>query len=253
MGQRIVVLGSAWALSSATRDNTFLLFDTPGGGLLIDCAGSPFHKLLKAGADPGKLRGVILTHAHPDHIYGLPSLIHELWLCGREEPFYIYANLRSQRAARTLIGLFNLWDKPMPLELVPIPQEEGFLLVDNDEYAIHTTPVRHLGPTNAVRVTPRIGKRVATYSSDTRPCQELVALVKGSDLLFLECTAEESHRVHLTPEQAGEIAQEAGAKELVLVHYLESMAQDPEGTIARVKKFFGGKIRLAQDFETYEL
>jgi len=69
----------------------------------------------------------------------------------------------------------------------------------------------------------------------------------------LECTAEEPHRAHLTPEQAGEIAQEAGAKELVLVHYLESMAQDPEGTIARVKKFCEGKVRLAQDFETYEL
>lgn len=253
MRQRMVVMGSAWALSSATRDNTFLFFDSPGGGLLIDCAGSPFHKLLKVGGDPGKLKGVILTHAHPDHIYGLPSLIHELWLWGREEPLYIYANLHSQRAARTLIGLFGLWDKPMPLELVPIPQEEGFLLVENDEYAIHTTPVRHLVPTNAVRVTPKIGRRVVTYSSDTRPCEELVALAKDSSLLFLECTAEEPHRAHLTPEQAGQIAQEAGAKELVLVHYLESMAQDPEGTIARVKKFFEGKVRLAQDFEAYEL
>lgn len=253
MTQRVVVLGSAWALSSATRDNTFLFFDTPGGGLLIDCAGSPFHKLLRVGGDLGKLRGVILTHAHPDHIYGLPSLIHELWLWGREEPFFIYGNIRSQRAARTLIGLFNLWDKPMPLELVPISQEEGFLLVENDEYAIHTTPVRHLGPTNAVRITPKIGKRVVTYSSDTRPCEELVSLAKGSDLLFLECTAEEPHRVHLTPEQAGEIAHEAEAKELILVHYLESMAQDPEGTITRAQKFFVGKVRLAQDFETYEL
>ena len=69
----------------------------------------------------------------------------------------------------------------------------------------------------------------------------------------MECTAEEPHRVHLTPEQAGQIAQEAEAKELILVHYLESMAQDPEGTIARVKKFYEGPARLAQDFESYEL
>jgi ribonuclease Z len=253
MRQRMVVMGSAWALSSATRDNTFLFFDSPGGGLLIDCAGSPFHKLLKVGSDPGKLQGVILTHAHPDHIYGLPSLVHELWLWGRKESFYVYANVRTQKAARTLIGLFGLWDKPMPLELVSIPQEEGGLLVENDEYAIHTTPVRHLIPTNAVRVTPKIGKRVVTYSSDTRPCEELVALAKGSDLLFLECTAQEPHRAHLTPEQAGEIAQEAEAKELVLVHYLESMAQDPEGTIARVKKFYEGEARLASDFDEYSL
>ena len=40
---------------------------------------------------------------------------------------------------------------------------------------------------------------------------------------------------------------------MILVHYLESMAQDPEGTIARVTKFYEGPVHLAQDFETYEL
>jgi hypothetical protein len=31
------------------------------------------------------------------------------------------------------------------------------------------------------------------------------------------------------------------------------MAQDPEGTIARVRKFYEGPVRLAQDLEAYEL
>lgn len=42
-------------------------------------------------------------------------------------------------------------------------------------------------------------------------------------------------------------------KELILVHYLESMVRDPERTIARVKEFYEGPVRLAQDFEVYEL
>ncbi len=253
MGQRIVVLGSAPALSTADRDNTYFFLDSPGGGLLIDCGGSPFQRLLRVGADPGRLRGVLLTHAHPDHVYGLPSLVHELWLYRRREPLFIYANANTQRVARVLIGLFDLWEKPMPLELRLIPERQGFLLVDDEEYTIHTTPVRHLGPTTAVRITPKIGQKVTTYSSDTRPCPELVELARGSDLLFLECTAEEPNQVHLTPEQAGEIAQEAEAQELVLVHYPESMAQDPEGTIARVQRFYGGEVHLARDFEAYGL
>jgi len=76
--QRIVVLGSAAAVSSATRDNNFLAFVNHKDVLLIDCAGSPYQKLLKAGLNPERLKGIILTHAHPDHIYGLPSLVHHL-------------------------------------------------------------------------------------------------------------------------------------------------------------------------------
>ncbi len=253
MRQRLVVLGSAPALSSAERDNTYLFFDSPGDGLLIDCAGSPYQKLLKAGGDPGRLRRVLITHAHPDHIYGLPSLVHELWLSGRREPLHIYANADAQRVARVLLGLFELWDKPFPVELHLIPPEEGVLLVEGEEYLLHTTPVRHLGPTNAVRITPKLGQKVVTYSSDTRPCPELVALARGSNLLVLECTVEEPHKVHLTPEEAGQIAQEVAAERLILVHYPESMAQNPESTTARVRKFYGGEVELARDLSAYEV
>jgi len=40
---------------------------------------------------------------------------------------------------------------------------------------------------------------------------------------------------------------------LALVHYLESIAQDPKGTMARVKKFYEGKVRLVQDYEIHRL
>ena len=67
------------AISSATQDDTFLAFKSPKGIIPLDCAASPYQKLLKAGLNPERLMGIILTHAHPDHIYGLPSLIYHLW------------------------------------------------------------------------------------------------------------------------------------------------------------------------------
>ena len=81
------MLGSGPALASEDRDNTFFLFESAAGSLFIDCGGSPFYKLLKVGADPNFLAGVLLTHSHPDHLYGLPSLLHELWLYGRRDTF----------------------------------------------------------------------------------------------------------------------------------------------------------------------
>jgi ribonuclease Z len=247
------VLGSGPALASESRDNTFFMFDGPEGSLFVDCAGSPFHRMLRAGVDPDGLKGVILTHAHPDHIYGLPSLVHELWLYGRKEAVHIYANGHTQQVARLLLSAFELWDKPMPLDLHLIPNEAQYPLLEHDSYAIHTSPVRHHIPTVAVRVASRISGRVAVYSSDTSPCPELVSLAKGVDLLFQECSVEEPHPFHSTPEQVGEIAAEAEVGELVLVHCHHDLVKEPYLTIAEIRRQYPGPVQFAQDFEVYEL
>ena len=75
---RMVILGSGTALPDHERDNTFMVWDSPAGALLIDCGGRAYQQLLRARIDPASLRRVILTHVHPDHIYGLPALLFHL-------------------------------------------------------------------------------------------------------------------------------------------------------------------------------
>jgi len=35
---------------------------------------------------------VLITHTHIDHIYALPSLLHQLWLMDRREPLVVLGN-----------------------------------------------------------------------------------------------------------------------------------------------------------------
>jgi ribonuclease Z len=251
--QRIIVLGSGPALASATRDNTYYLLESAAGGLFIDCGGSPFHKMLAAGSDPDRLAGVVLTHAHPDHIYGLPSLVHELWLHGRRDTLRIFTNEHTGRTAEALLDLFQLRGKPVPLEFHVIPYEEGHLAVETDGYSIHTSLVRHEVPTCAVRVTSRSSGRVAVFSADTSPCPELVSLARGADLLFQECAVEEPHPFHSTPEQVGEVAAGADVGEVILVHCHPNLAREPYLTMARIAKQYHGRVRFAEDFDAYDL
>jgi ribonuclease Z len=252
-GRRVVVLGSGPALASASRDNTFFLVRDGVRDLLIDCSGSPFHKLLKVGADPDQLQGVILTHAHPDHIYGLPSLVHELWLHGRRDPLHVFANASTLRVALALLDAFALRSKPLPLEFHVVPPAKEHLLLEDESWLVHASPVHHGVPTIAVRVRSRASGRAAVFSSDTSPCPELVSLARGAELLFHECTVQQPHPYHSTPRQVGTLAADAAVGEVILVHCHHGLLKEPYLTIAEIGKRYPGPVRFAEDFDAYEL
>ncbi len=249
--QRVIALGSAAAVSSGTRDNTFLAFESQKDIILLDCGGSPYHKLLKAGLNPEHLRGVILTHAHPDHLYGLPSLIHHFIMTRRAEPLSIYANKSALRVAKGILGIMGL--KRDFLILNEIPREEGHTIVDNEEYAIQTSPVRHVVPTVAVKITAKLSGASVVYSADTAPCPELLALARGADFLFQECSTAREIRGHTTPWQAGKLAQWCGVKRLILVHLGPSLAEEPNRVLDEVRAYYKGEVEIADDFGVYEL
>src|SRR5690348_511579 len=102
MAQRLVILGAGTALPDRERDNTYLLWDSPAGSMLIDCAGRAYQQVLRAGVDPKTMRGAILTHSHPDHIYGVPAFLFHLWLGGYAHTFDVWANASTLPRARAL-------------------------------------------------------------------------------------------------------------------------------------------------------
>lgn len=251
MPQRIIVLGSAAAVSSATRDNTFLAFESHKGIILLDCAGSPYQKLLRAGLNPERLQGVILTHAHPDHIYGLPSLIHHFIMTRRTAPLAVYANRATLRMAKAILRIMRLEQDFLTFN--EIPREEGYTVITNEEYTIQTSPVRHVMPALAVKIVIQPRGTSLIYSGDTAPCPELLALAKEADFLFQECSSARDIKGHTTPWQAGKLAQWCDVKHLVLIHLGISLVEEPKRILDEVKAYYKGEVEIAQDFGVYEL
>lgn len=105
-------------------------------------------------------------------------------------------------------------------------------------------PEQVLGP-------PRAGKRVA-YCVDTRPCDGAVALARDADLFICESTFgrelrdEASSRGHCTAEEAAEMAREAGAEELLLIH-ISARYHDPRPLLKEAGRIFDGRVRVAKD------
>ena len=250
----VTLLGSAATLAGRENDSIYLLIQSAGGHYLVDCGGSPPHKLARAGADLGRVRGVLLTHDHADHLYGLPLLVQALMLLTWERAWSgalaVWGLPGTLVTAEASLEVFGLVDR-IPLDFRPISAEPHTLVLETADMTIHTTPVEHTRPTVAVRIEGKASGRVLVYSSDTRPCPGLCQLAAGADWLLHEATVDEPAIGHSTSAQAGETAAAAGVGQLVLVHF--DPAADQRLMVDEAAKSFGGPIEVGRDWMTFEL
>lgn len=259
MDAALVVLGTGGALPTARRDNTALAFRIGRGGVLVDCPGGVYTKLLRAGVDPTALGAVVLTHAHPDHAYGLVSLVHSLWMVGGDAPrasLPLYAPAAEIDRLRALLGLFDLGRRAAFLDYRPLPDDPACPFWERDGHRLCAHAVDHGPPACAVRWDAPGGRRV-TYSTDTRPLDALAAFGASSDLFVHEATygpGEESRAAaggHSTAQQAGRVAALAGARRLLLVHLGDHA--DPARWIADARREFAGPVEIPEDGAVYPL
>lgn len=259
MDAALVVLGTAGALPTARRDNTALVFRIGRGGVLVDCPGSVYTKLLRTGVDPTALDAVVLTHAHPDHVYGLVSLVHSLWMVEGDAPrapLPLYAPAGEAGRVRAMLALFDLDRRAAFLDHRPLPDDPSQPFWERDGHRLLAHRVDHGPPACAVRWDAPGGRRV-TYSTDTRPLEALAAFGVSSDLFVHEATygsGEESLAAaggHSTAEQAGRVAALADARRLLLVHLGDHA--DPTRWIADARREFAGPVEIPEDGAVYPL
>jgi len=250
---RVTLLGSAATVAGRENDSIYLLLQSADGDYMIDCGGSAPHKLARAGAELARLRGVLLTHDHADHIYGFPLLVQALmlssWATAGPGELTVWGLPETLVTARGLLDLFQLADR-IPIDFQPLVPEAAHLALETAELRIFTTPVQHSRPTVGVRIEGKASGRVLAYSSDTEPCAGVRQLAAGADLLLHEATESEPTPGHSTPAQAGQVAAAAGVSRLILVHFAVG---EEAALIAQAAKAFGGPVQRGCDWATFEV
>jgi len=255
----LILLGTGAAFPPSDRENTSLALAWPGGIWLIDCGASPHRRLRAAGLDPEELRGVLITHGHPDHLYGLPSLIHCLLPARRTDPLPVLAPSEAIEQARRILDAFQLLERDeIRVELVELAHSEGTVTpaLELDGLSLGTAPVAHGPMTVGIHAEAR-GRAIA-YSSDTMPCEGVAALADGAHMLVHEATFRERDRDrmpagHSTARDAGQAAAAAGAETLILVHFLEETLADPEGLRREAEEVFNGRVEIGHDLGCYRV
>jgi ribonuclease Z len=131
---------------------------------------------------------------------------------------------------------------------VPIGPKFGRL---HDGEAVELDDGRVVEPEQVVG-PPRPGRRLV-YTGDTRPVTATERIAANADLLVHEATftSAEADRAratgHTTAREAGELAERAGVKRLVLTHISSRYAGDASGIASEAAAAFDGEVVVAHD------
>lgn len=162
-----------------------------------------------------KVRDIIVTHPHMDHVASLPIFIDDLYPT-LKEPMRIYATEEVIGLLERDVFNWNLYprfsdlknDYGPVMEYIPIPTGESFQVAHLNVIAV---PVNHIVPTVGLIVSD--GQKSVAFSSDTAETEQFWKLLnelKGLDALLIEASfpnhmAKLAHDSrHFTPASLGE-------------------------------------------------
>ncbi len=253
MTARVVVLGSGTCVPRRRRGPSGYLVEAGGHLLLIDSGSGTLGRLAQAGFDYRRLSHACYTHTHTDHTADLGPLLFAL----RYTPGF------ERRETLNLIGppgfgeFFDQLSVPWPWirpsgDWLDLQEIEGGTL-EWPGLKLSARPVEHAGiPANAYRL--ETGGCSIVFSGDTRYCRSVVEIATGADLLVIEASVPdgpEGTEVHLSAEQAGRVAAEAGVPKVVLTHFYPVC--DEVDMVALCAKEFGGEVVVAEDLMELEV
>jgi ribonuclease Z len=249
---RLIILGSASAVSDEQHDNTHMLLEGQNSVVLIDCGSNALVKMKRLGIPYEDLTDVILTHFHPDHVYGFPILLNNMWLLGRKRALRVYGLSHCIERTEDMMHAFSwtTWPNFFPVAFHRVVERNGALVMDNQDFRITAYPVKHFIPTIGLRIVDKASGKIIGYTCDTEPIPNLIDIGRDAHLLIHEAAGQSEG--HSSPAQAGEIATEAGAEKLILIHY-DVWDKDPSHLVPQAQSTFAGPVELAKDNAIYEL
>lgn len=243
----VVIIGSGTGVPSLRRGSPAVGVRADRRFILLDIGAGTLRAMLSYGLNCNDIDILCLSHHHPDHVGDLvPFLFASRYGLGytRREPFWLLAAQGIVDIHQNLKGVWGEWLEPPPglMQVRELARDrpDAFEL---EGLTIKTAPVNHIDTSLAYRL--EFAGRAVVYSGDTDWSDSLIHLARGADLLILEAANPFKVPGHLTPAEAGRLAQEAAVPRLVLTHFYPPC--DEVDVADQCRRAYNGEIIAAED------
>jgi ribonuclease BN (tRNA processing enzyme) len=206
-----------------------------------------------------KLRAILLTHQHYDHIKDIPLIAMNLFLNQATIDVYSILPVRDAISSHQLNGdLYpRFLEQPEGTETINFHVVEPYQEIQIEGYSVLPLPLSHSVPTVGYHITSNDGKKLF-YTGDTGPglahCWEYIS----PNLLVIEVTASNRfgefgrEKGHLTPsllkEELISFQRVKGyLPQVIAVHMNPNLEAEIEAELTAVAKELGNSITLAYE------
>jgi ribonuclease Z len=177
----------------------------------------------------------------------------DMWLLGRRSKLNVHGLPHTIDRIEKLMELYDWgnWPDFFPVSFHRLPDLDKTLVLENPEFRVYASPVCHLIPAIGLRIEFLESGKTLAYSCDTEPCQAVIDLAAGANILIHEATG--AGPGHSSAAQAAQVARQAKVGSLYLIHYTNGPEHEPGALIHEAQAYFPGEVRLAEDFLEIEL
>ena len=276
-GTRLILLGTGGGprpnKMRSQSAGVVLVNDIP---YVVDCGEGVSRQLAFANIPLRKLRCIFITHHHSDHNLDYRNLIYNAWVSGFKGRIDTYGPPPIEKITNLFLEM-NSYDiniripdegrSPLKPMIHPHEFSKGGVIMEDEHVKVSAALVNHPPVEPAFAYRFDAPDRSIVFSGDTTPCDNLIKLAQGADVLVHEVIHKPSlarllariphadrlleHIVasHTTHIDVGKVAKAAGVKTLVLTHYVP--VDDPSVTdemwAEGAKTHFDGKIIAGKD------
>ncbi|AOU00448.1 MBL fold metallo-hydrolase [Bacillus velezensis] len=235
---KVTVIGCCGGFPAANEATSGYLFQSGGYSLLVDCGSAVLSKLF-AYVPAEELDAVILSHYHHDHIADIGPLqfakqvgsflgkgTHALPIYGHDADIEQFERLTYKTHTK---GVAYQPDRPLSA----------------GPFTITFLKTVHPVTCYAMRITD--GAASVVYTADSSYQDAFIPFAENADLLICECNfyadQDGTSAGHMNSLEAGRIAEEAGAGELILTH-LPHFGEHRK-LKEEAESVFGGEVTIA--------
>lgn len=139
----IVPLGTSSATPTRERNVSSLALFLDGRSLLFDCGEGTQYQLIRSPLRLGHLEAIFITHAHGDHLFGLPGLLATLSMQGRSAPLTVFAPRGIDHFVTAALQ-YSYLQLGYPYEIREVSAGE---IMRGEGYTVRALPLDHRVPT----------------------------------------------------------------------------------------------------------